>query len=131
MDRTAELLTTRGVDAPVARRLSAEHGDRVEAMVERYDAERAGGKAIGPGWLVAAVEEGYAPLAQAPPSGASRSSASRLLTHAEAVAELDRLRGNTGAGAVRGPTFTDFFEPVRQGEATLFRRKTPAAPVST
>ena len=64
-NRAYVLLAERGVDGPVAKRLAAAHAaesvDAVATACHRFDRE--GGKS--PGWLVRAVEEGYA---SAPPS---------------------------------------------------------------
>lgn len=93
-------LTRRGVDRPVALRLVRRHPERVAPTVERFDAE--GGHT--PGWLVAAIRDGYT-------AGGGRSGA--LLSYPEMLAVCDR----------EGVT-TEAFEVVPQpdGRKPLWRR---------
>ena len=97
-------LARRGVDRAVARRLARQHPERIAPAVERFDSER--GKPKGPGWLVAAIREGYAGAATAP-----------LLSYAEMLAVCDREGVTTAA-----------FEAVPQGAGAkpLWRRKAVA-----
>jgi len=94
------------VDRPVAVRLVRRYPERVGPTVARFDTEGAGGSPKGPGWLVAAIRDGYAT------GGAGRGGP--LLTYAEMLAACDR----------QGVT-TDAFEPVPQpgGQKPLWRRK--------
>lgn len=105
-DALLRTLTSRGVDRPVALRLVRRYPERIAPIVERFDAERGRGTPKGPGWLVAAIREGYA-------VGGSRSAP--LLSYAEMLAACDR----------EGVT-TDAFEAVPQpdGQKPLWRRKT-------
>lgn len=98
-------LTRRGVDRPVALRLVRRHPERVAPAVARFDAE--GGHA--PGWLVAAIREGYT-------AGGGRGTP--LLSYAEMLAACDR----------EGIT-TEAFEAVPQpgAQKPLWRRKAKVA----
>lgn len=81
-NRAWALLTDRGVDGPVARRLAAEHAaESVEAVAvvcHRFDRE--GDKS--PGWLVRAVERGFAAATPTP--------ARQAATHTGRTPEQDR-----------------------------------------
>src|SRR5690606_7765162 len=113
-DRLLRALTRRGVDRPVALRLVRRYPERVGPTVARFDTEGAGGSPKGPGWLVAAIRDGYAA------GGGGRGGP--LLTYAEMLATCDR----------QGVT-TEAFEPVPQpfdgaqgppgGQKPLWRRK--------
>lgn len=100
-ERTGErMLTARGVSVATARSLAAAHPERVGPMCERFDAGR-----YGPGWLVAAIRDGYAAL----PSGG-------LLTYQEMLRSCER----------EGLT-TDGFEAVPvAGEKPRWRRRAAA-----
>ena len=96
------LLLERGVDEAVAVRLAGAWPERVAALCERFDAE--GGH--GPGWLVRAIEDGWAAR-----TGAKKGRG--LLTYREMLDVCDR----TGAS-------TDEFEAVPQvAGKPLWRRK--------
>ncbi len=103
--RAADRLVARGVEATVARRLAtASAPSAVEALVERFDRE--GGHT--PGWLVAALRDGY---------GASAPAGGGLMSYAEMLAECDRTGRRTSA-----------YEAVHvEGEAKPLWRRRPAA----
>jgi len=106
------LLTARGVDEPVARRLAGRHdAERIAALVRRFDAENADGAGHTPGWLVAALREGYA-------VHAPKHHPERLLTYDEAREAYVHL---TGGDPLR--PFDRYFEPVRTDRGIFFRRK--------
>ena len=98
----------------MAVRLVRRYPERVGPTVARFDTEGAGGSPKGPGWLVAAIRDGYAA------GGGGRGGP--LLTYAEMLATCDR----------QGVT-TEAFEPVPQpfdgaqgppgGQKPLWRRK--------
>ena len=101
------ILVRRGIDRPVAEELAAAHGVEAVGQAARlYDERRRSPKPPhGPGWLVAALRQGYA---------GESAEASPLLSHAEMVRWCE---SNGGMGRMSE------FEVVRQPDGTtLFRR---------
>ena len=113
-DAVVALLVRRGVDVPAAEALARTHGaEAVQRAVALYDERRRSPKPpSGPGWLVAALREGWAarrPAAEAP-----------LLTHPE------MLRWCEAHGGLHR---TAEFEAVPQaGGGVAFRRRSEDQP---
>jgi hypothetical protein len=108
IEGAARELVRRGVEPSVAAALAETHGtDAVRQAVALYDERRRGPKPpAGPGWLVAALQRGFAD--EAPPA------APPLLSYAEMLRWCEANGGLHRSGE---------FEAVRHpGGATLFRR---------